>query len=183
MTIEEIFTKLISHMEEGVCYHAELAKTFDFLGLWGFSKVQLHHQCEELRGKMLLQHYYAAHYFKLISVENFSKPEIIPQAWFKYTTQSVDTNTKREAVKNLLTKWANWERDTKTFYQEMRLELETLKEYDAAERLQAYIHDVSHELHDVEKLLIKLESINYDIITIEEWSADWNKKYKKKLGW
>ena len=65
----------------------------------------------------------------------------------------------------------------------MRLELESLKEYDAAERIQSYIHDVSHELHNVEKLLIKLQSINYDIITIEEWSVDWNKKYKKKLGW
>ena len=65
---------------------------------------------------MHLEHYYAAHYFRLIQLENFTKPEIIPSSWFKYATQSVDTNTKREAVKNLLIKWANWERDTKTFY-------------------------------------------------------------------
>jgi negative regulator of replication initiation len=65
---------------------------------------------------MLLEHYYAAHYFKLIQQENFTKPEIIPSTWFKYATQSVDTNTKREAVKNLITKWIDWERSTKKFY-------------------------------------------------------------------
>lgn len=170
-------------MEEGICYHREMAKAYEFLGLWGFSKCQLYHQCEELQGKMLLEHYYTAHYFKLIQLENFEKPEIIPVTWFKYTTQSVDLNTKRTAVKDLVTKWIDWERKTKKFYQEMRHELEILQEYDSAARLDKYIHDVSHELHNAEKLLIKLDSIGYDLITIEEWSTNWNKKYKKKLGW
>jgi hypothetical protein len=44
MIVEEIFNKIISHMEEGLCYHKEFAKAFDFLGLWGFSKCQLYHQ-------------------------------------------------------------------------------------------------------------------------------------------
>lgn len=183
MTVEEIFNKIISHMEEGLCYHKELAKAFDFIGLWGFSKCQLYHQCEELQEKMLLEHYYAAHYFRLIQLENFTKPEIIPSSWFKYATQSVDTNTKRDAVKNLITKWIEWERSTKKFYQEMQHELEAINERDAAERIQKCTHDVSHELHNAEKLLIKLETINYDIVTIEELSSNWNKKYKKKLGW
>lgn len=183
MTVEEIFNKLISHMEEGVIFHQEMAKAYDFLGLWGFSKCQLYHQYEELQGKMLLEHYYSAHYFKLIQLENFNKPEIIPLTWFKYTTQSVDTTTKRNAIKDLIKKWIDWERATKKLYQELRHEFATIGEYDAAQRLDTYIHDVSHELHNVEKLSIKLESINYDMITIEEWSTDWNKKYKKKLGW
>lgn len=183
MTIEEIFSKLISHMEQGVQYHQTLAKAYDFIGLWGFSKCQLYHQFEELQGKQQLQHYYAAHYFKLIQTENLNTPEIIPANWYKYTTQDVDANTKKNAVKDLMTKWVAWERSTKEFYQNMRRELDALNELDAAQRLDKYICDVSHELHNVEKMIIKLETIGYDLITIEEWSDHLNKKYKKKLGW
>ena len=183
MTIEEIFSKLITHMEEGVAYHAQMAKAYDFIGLWGFSKCQLYHQIEELNNKMKLEHYYATHYFKLIQLENFIKPEIIPSTWFKYSTQSIDIGTKRSIVKDLVTKWVEWERTTKKLYQEMRHELEVIGEYDAAQRIEICIHDVSHELHNVEKLLLKLDSIGYDFIIIEEWSTDQNKKYKKKLGW
>ena len=183
MTIEEIFNKLITHMTEGIYYHEELAKAYDFLGLWGFSKCQLFHHNEEICNKQRLTHYYAAHYFKLPQLENFSLPEIIPSNWYKYTTQAVDANTKRNAVKDLMKLWVEWERATKNFYQEMRLELDKIGELDAARKLDEYIHDVSSELHDVEKTIIKLDSIGYDLITIEEWSDDLNKKYKKKLRW
>jgi len=60
-------------------------------------------------------------------------------------------------------------------------ELITLKEIDAARKLHTYIHDVSTELHDVEKQILTLESINYDLITITEWSDKMKKEYKKKL--
>jgi len=31
----------------------------------------------------------------------------------------VDANTKRESVKMMMTKWVEWERNTKKLYQEM----------------------------------------------------------------
>ena len=37
-TIEEVFTKIITHMREGICFHDELVRAYDFLGLWGYSK-------------------------------------------------------------------------------------------------------------------------------------------------
>lgn len=183
MTIEEVFVKLITHMSEGVSYHDYMAQAYEFLGLWGCAKCQRYHQFEEESGRSRLIHYYATHYFKLVPIENYNKPEIISDTWYKYTTQDVDTGTKLRAIKELVTKWVAWERSTKKLYQEMQNELIQLKEFDSARKLNEYIHDVSTELHDVEKLLLKLETVSYDPIFITEWSDALNKKYKKKLGW
>jgi hypothetical protein len=66
MTVEEIFNKLITHMHEGIAFHSEMAKAYDFLGLWGFSKCHIYHVFEEKRACCRLSHYYATHFFKLI---------------------------------------------------------------------------------------------------------------------
>jgi len=47
MTVEEIFNKLASHMVEGIMYHDDMAKAYDFLGLSGFARCHdYHHICE-----------------------------------------------------------------------------------------------------------------------------------------
>lgn len=183
MTIEEIFNKLASHMCEGVAMHDEMAKAYDFLGLWGLAKCHTYHMVEEKCGYRCLNHYYATHYFKLVQLADIPKPKLIPDTWYKYSTQAVDVGTKRGAVKDLMTKWVEWERKTKKFYQEMQQELTTLGELDAAMKIDCYIRDVSKELHNAEKQLIKLETISYDIGTIISWQESLHKKYKKKLGW
>ena len=47
MTIEEIFNKIAAHMIEGIMYHDEFAKVYDFLGLWGYARCQDYHHLEE----------------------------------------------------------------------------------------------------------------------------------------
>jgi len=95
MTVEEIFDKLSAHMEEGVMYHYEMARAYDFLGFWGFSKCQLSHCFEEKNNLCCLSHYYATHYFKLLSFTNIDTPKVIPDTWYKYTTYAVDASTKK----------------------------------------------------------------------------------------
>lgn len=183
MTVEEIFNKLATHMCEGVRIHDEMAKAYDFLGLWGLAKCHTYHAFEEKQGYRCLTHYYATHYFKLIQLEEISKSKLIPDTWYKYTTQAVDGNTKKNAVKELMNKWVVWEKDTKKLYQEMRQELTTIGELAAAMKLDCYICDVDKELHDAEKKLIKLETLGYDLATIISWQDKLHKIYKKKLGW
>ena len=65
----------------------------------------------------------------------------------------------------------------------MQQELIAIGEVAAAIKLEEYICDVSKELHDVEKKVIKLETLGYDIETIIKWQDSLHKKYKKKLGW
>lgn len=183
MTIDEIFTKLSNHMREGIQYHYEIAKSFEFLGLWGFAHCHDSHQFEEEKNLKELMHYYATHYFKLLQQERIPEVKVIPDVWYKYTSQSVDVNTRRSTVKDLMNKWIGWEKTTKEVYQTMRQELISINEIDAALELDKYIRDVSKELSHAEKKLLTLEAHNYDMPTIIEQSEQMLIKYKKKLGW
>lgn len=183
MTVEEIFNKLASHMCEGIKMHDEMAKAYDYLNLFGLSKCHIYHSCEEKEGYLLLSHYYMTHYFKLLLVQEVIEPKLIPENWYRYTTQVVDGNTKRTAIKELMKKWVEWEQDTKKLYQEMRQELIQLGEVAAALYIDKYIYDVTKELCHAQKKLIKLETLDYDLYFIIEWQEDLYKKYTKKLGW
>lgn len=183
MTVEEIFTKLATHMVEGMMIHDTMAKAYDFLGLYGFAKCHEYHHIEETKGYMKLLHYYSTHHHKLLSITDIPRPDIIPSNWYKYATKDVDTNTKRQAVKMMMDKWASWEQTTKILYQDMCKELTSLGEIADAEKIKCYVLDVSDELKHVEKKLIKLESIDYSIQTIIEWQQGMYKKFKKELGW
>ena len=168
-------------MVEGTRFHNELAKAYDFLGLYGYNKCHIYHYFEEEKGCNDLLHYYHTHYFKLLQIENIPQQEIIPTTWFKYTSQDVDINTRRSAIKDIIIKWINWEESTKKLYQSMYFELTNISEISAALELEKYIKNVSKELSDAHKKLIELEAINYDMPTIMEWQSKLCNKYKKKI--
>lgn len=182
MTVDEIFTKLASHMIEGIMLHDTLSNGYDFLGLYGFSKCHCYHHLEETKGYMCLMHYYSTHYHKLINIDKLPQPEIVPQTWYKYSTMDVDSNTKRQAVQSFVRKWVEWETATKKLYQEMYKELLDINEVATAEEIKCYICAVSDELKHAEKKLVKLETIEYNIGTIINWQQPMYKKYKKLCG-
>lgn len=183
MTIEEIFNKIASHMVEGIMYHDQLTQAYNFLGLRGYAMCQEYHYIEENCSYKQLSRYYAKHYYKLLEIENIERPKLIPENWYKYTTMAVDVGTKRNAIRELMTKWIDWERSTKKLYQEMRHELASLNEFAAASYIDELIDDVSTELRHAEKKFIYLETIGYDIVLIVDHQEELYKKYKKKLGW
>lgn len=183
MTIDEVFNKLASHMCEGVQFHDELIKAYDYIGLYGLSKCHTYHSCEEKQGYLQLSHYYMTHHFKLLQLENMSESKLIPETWYKYTTQAVDGGTKRNAIKELMEKWVKWEQETKKLYQEMRHELTEINELAAALYIDKYITDVDNELSQAQKMLLDFDTIGYDLSLITDWQEKLEKKYKKKLGW
>ena len=166
MTIDEVFSKLATHMIEGLMFHDEVSICYDFIGLQAYAKEHSEHYMEESKGYRSLLHYYASHYHKLLKKESVSSPKLIPESWYKYSTIEVDINTKRNTIKELTTKWVEWERATKQLYQEMYCEANALKEVASAFYIGKLVQDVSKELKKAEQLLIDLESIGYDMPTI-----------------
>lgn len=181
MTTEEIFTKLAEHMLEGMKIHCDFAQVYDFLGLYGFSKCHEYHYLAETKGYESLLHYYSCRYHKLLKLGEISNSNIIPESWYKYTTMAIDTGTIRNAIKTLMEKWIQWEKDTKTFYSQMYKELHEIGEIASAEEIKIYILDVDDELKHAEKKLIKLETFGYDISVIVEWQQPMYNKFKKEL--
>ncbi len=181
MTVEEIFNKINIHMMEGLIFHKELAKAYDFLGLYGYSKCHEYHHLEELKNEYELSHYYATHYFRFLSDNYTLSVKVIPDTWYKYSSQSVDNTTRKNAIKELMMKWQNWEQSTKKLYQEMYTELTNLSEVASAIKISKYLQDVDKELCTIQKEILYLEGINYNLEIILPEQATLRNKYKKKL--
>lgn len=181
MAIDAVFNKVASHLVEGIMVHDEMANAYDFLGLYGFAKCHDYHHLMETCAYRAVSHYYSTHYHKLLTIDTQQRQTIIPETWRKYSTMDVDVATRRTAVKELMTKWVEWERETKKVFQEARQALYNEGEIAAALELDQLILDVDDELIHAEKKLIKLESIGYDITEIIDWQQPMYKKYKKAM--
>lgn len=181
MTLDEIFNKIATHMHEGIKYHECMIRAYEFLGLWGLGKCHTWHYFEEQKNCREWEFYYASHYFKLIQIDEINSPKVIADGWYKYSAQAVDVGSRRTAIKDLMTKWVDWEKDTKKLYEEMYLELTNLREIAVANKVQKLIDDVSEELSWAQKELLKFESIGYDLTVIVDWQDKMVKKFEKEL--
>lgn len=181
MTIEEIFSKIASHMIEGIMIHEQLANYYDFLGLKGCKRChEYHYFCESAEYRKL-QRYFINRYNKLIPEADFKNDSVIPSNWYRYTRQEVDSSTKRNAVKSGLAQWIKWEKETRTLYTEMYKTLEDMQEYVSAEMICHLLKKADKEIKQAERKQLELESVDYDLILITSCQHDMHEKYRHKL--
>lgn len=181
MTIEEIYSKISAHMIEGMMTHEGLANYYDFLGLHGFKRVSEYYYIGETINHRRLNRYFINHHGKLIPEERVDNPVVIPESWYKYRREDVDTQTKRNAVKAGIERWVTWERETKTFLEEMCNQLYSIDAVADSIYIKSFICDVDKELKKAERCWIKMLSCNYDIIYILDLQDELHEKYKKKM--
>ena len=155
--MEEIFAKLKAHMLEGMVFHDEMARYFDFCGLCDWRDKHRKHYEEETKGYQKLCEYYMHHYNKLLPNLPMNKPEVIPESWYMYKRQDVDTGTKRNALKSGIKKWVEWETETKGLYEDMCGDLLNEGEIASACFVMGYVKDVDCEL--AEATAMSLESL------------------------
>lgn len=163
MTAEEVFARMKAHALEGMVFHDEMVRYFDFLNLCGYRDCHRHHYDAETEGYRELCGYYMNHFNKLLPPTPMERPNVIPDSWLGYTRQDVDTGTKTSAVKTAIKRWVDWERETKDLYESMYAELLNENEIAASNFVSRYVNDVDRELKEAEKTHIDLESVGYDI--------------------
>lgn len=181
MTCEEIFTKLSEHMIKGLMVHEQLANYYDFLNLPGYRDCHEYHYMKESCAYRKLCRYYVNHYNKLIPETEFDNPEVIPESWYRYERKSVDSSTKKSAVKVGLEKWVEWETETKELYQEMYKEMMNNGSVASAKFLCEYIEDVDKELKNATKYWLNKEAVNYDMDVIIMEQQEKSAKYSNKI--
>lgn len=181
MEVQEIFDNLAEHMLKGMMIHENLANYYDFLGLRGYKRCHEYHFLEETKNYRKICRYYINHYSRLIHEPEFSAPDVIPESWYSHIREDVDISTKKNAVKNGLMIWKQWEKETKTFYQNMYKELLERNEVASANKINELVCDVDEELKEVQRYLLNKEAINYDMSVIVEEQKYKHDKYKKKM--
>ena len=163
MTIDEIFSKIATHMAKGVMIHNQLVNGFSFLGLKGYQKCQEYHYYEESKNYRCFLNYCLNHYHKIVQESPIDELEIIPTNWYKYMKMDVDTSTKKSGIRELIKKWINWEKETISLLGSSYKGLYDLGELAAAFRVQSMLAEVSDELAGAQEQYINLETINYDL--------------------
>lgn len=176
MTLEEIYSELNAHMIKGLMIHDQMSNYYCFLNLKGYAECHKYHYLSESQNYMEVNRYYLRHHNKLIKSKQIDDPKVIPNSWYAYERKDVDATTKRNAVKTGLEKWIDWEKDTKTLYQKMYVELMNMGEVADAQFLECFICDVDEELAGVESLYVKRKTTDFDISSI---MSDQDKKYKE----
>ena len=179
MTVEEVFSKVSAHMIKGLMIHEQMANYYAFLGLNGYSACHEHHYVEESNAYRKLCKYFIQIHNKLVPYSDVDNPSLIPDSWYNHLRQDVDMATKRNAVKNGLSTWIDWEKETKSMYEEMYKNLIEMREIEDANFLLCLIKDVSEELKTAEQYLLNKEAINYDMVEIVHEQKSMHRHYEK----
>ena len=181
MELKEIYSNIVSHMIKGMMIHAQLADYYDFLGLEGYKRCHEYHYLQESCSYRGISRYFINHHNMLIPDEKIENPNIIPESWFNHTRDDVDSATKKNAVKSGLTKWVEWERDTKKLYERMYKELMELDEVASACKVKELVMEVDCELKKAERYWLNKEAMGWDMTAIIEEQKKKHDKYKKKM--
>ena len=168
-------------MIKGMMIHENLANYYDFMGLKGYKKCHEYHFMSETCGFRKLNKYFINHHNYLIPDVDIETPQVIPESWYRVSRLEVDAPTKKSAVKNGLTMWHTWERETKKLYERMYKELLALDEVASAMFIKCYVHDVDDELKCVEKYMLNKQTVDFDLNMIISEQDDFKHKYKCKL--
>lgn len=166
MTIDEIFSEIISHMIEGLMVHSQMADYYGFLGLKGYQECHKYHYFEESSNYKKIGEYFLEHFNKIPMEKPVSNPQIVPNTWYQHSRQDVSIDTKKSSIKTGIEKWINWEENTKKLYERLYQELISIREIAASAELQKYIIDVDNELAEAYQIYIKLSSIDYNLSDI-----------------
>ena len=160
--------------------HDYMVDYFNFLNLHGYKRMSEYHAKHEMQNFRKIHRYYLDHYNKLIPDIRFENTEIIPEKWYEHYRTDVDTNTKRQAVKDAFIKWKNWEKETKKLYEQMYVELFNLGEIASARKIAKLVKGVDNELKWVCRKYIDLESADYSIDYILNEQKFYHDFYKCK---
>ena len=181
MTVEEIFSKISSHMVEGMMHHEQFSDYYDFLGLDGYCCCHTYHYLKETHDRAKLHDFFINKYNKLIPETAVDTKSIIPPAWFSATRFNVDAATKKNGIKTALSEWHKWEKETRDLYVQMYNELIKINEIASAEYITDMICNVEKEIKHAEKRMIEYNGIGYDLVFIEEQQKKIAHKYHKKM--
>ena len=179
MTLEEIFSKLVSHMVKGLMVHTQLAEYFAFLGLRGFQYEQEHHYIEETKSYRKIFDHYISQFNKLIDESKVDNPNLIPKNWYNVTRFDIDTVTKRKSIKNGFEEWKKWEIETKELYGSFCKEVSLNDDIPSRLFLEELIENVNREIIIINERIIELEDVEYDLVYINDLQKELEDEYYK----
>jgi hypothetical protein len=181
VTVSDIFSAISIRQVEALMLHNQLADYFDFLGLMGFKRLHEYQYISESAEMRGIHRYFINHYEMLIENKIVEAKNYIPSAWNGKSRSEVGTDARKEAVKNCMNTWVEWETDTKKMYESYYCDLCDLREIAGACKVKELVKDVDMELKLANRMNVKLSAIDYDMCNVMLMQEELHEKYKKKM--
>lgn len=177
----EIFTKIISRQIEALMFHDKMSDLYSFLGLSGFKRMHEYQYFAENAEFKETKKYFMKHHNMLLEENQIEVKKYIPSDWFNYDRFDVTSQVKRQYTEKTFEEYKNWEKQTKWLYESLYQELMQAGAVEDARFVEDLICGVSCELKCLEKICIKLKSVDFNMMYIYEIQSDIHEKYKKKM--
>ena len=177
-----VFNEIINHSLEGLMFHSDLTNLFNFLGLKGFKKEHLYRTYTEMTALKSIENYTIEHLGYIPLIENNKRSEeLISQAWYNASKFQVNENDRKVKLKEIYTKWKDWENETKLTLQAKYQDLIDLGAIASSCKVKELIKDVDKELAELEEEYIEYSAVNWDLCYIIDKQKDIKEYYTHKL--
>ena len=163
MQISEVYGMILKRQIEGVMFHDEMAQYYAFIGLHGYKHFHKNQSKEEMRAYMRTWCFYIDQYGRLPDEQQAKDPEVIPIAWRSVNMDAVSPTVKKQAVKDAIEKYVDWENETIRIYEQACSELWDMGDYIGGEKVKQNLVEANCELRKAKHKRLMLSAVEYDL--------------------
>lgn len=179
---DEIFETIVAHLTKGVKFHDRMMDLYAFLGLYGFKKMhEYQYLCESMERRQT-KCYIIDHMNILIEDKCDEKGlDFIPKAWYNYSRQDIPPESRQQYIGPSFEGYKQWEEETKELLSYCANELMYMGKMADFNEVMEMIEDVDKELEHLEKLMLKLKSVDYNIEYVMDMQEQLCDEYNQKI--
>lgn len=175
---QEIFGAINARQITALMFHDSMADLFDFLGLKGFKRLHEYQYLSESIEHRKLKGYFLNSHGKLLETEELEPVGVIPEDWYKYDRMDVPSTVRKQTVQRAMEQYKDWESGTKELYQKCASYLLAWQKVEDFNRVNKLVQEVSCELKKVERLLLELRAVDFDMVHVVSIQQEYHDKYK-----
>lgn len=179
---DEVFETIIEHMTKGVKFHDKMMDLYGFLGLHGFKKMheyQYYSECMERRKAKC----YVLEHMNLLVADTCDEDGLnfMPANWYNYTRHDITPEARQQYVAPSFQGYKQWEEETKELLSYCANELMYMGKMAEFNEVMEMVEDVEKELNTLEELILKLQSVGFDMQYIMDMQDRICEEYENKL--
>lgn len=179
---DEVFECIIQHLTKGVKFHDKMMDLYGFMGLYGFKKMhEYQYLCESMERRQAKC--YVLDNMNLLVKDKCDEKglEFIPAAWYGMARGDITSEDKKRYVGPSFQGYKQWEEETKELLSYCANELMYMGRMADFNEVMEMVEDVNEETQHLEKLILKLQSVDYDMQYILDMQEEMEEKYQKKI--
>lgn len=181
-TPDELFETILKHEAKGCMFHDKMMDLFAFLNLEGFAKMHEYQYIAETMELRQTKCYILDNLGMLVDYEiDTAGLDFIPEQWYGSMRHDISPKTRKDCIMDAFKLYKDWEYETRNLFSFAANELMELNRVADFNEISEKVQDDNEEIKRLEKLYLKLDSVDWDMNYILSMQEEIEKEYSKKL--